>query len=72
MNGYVVVVEQAEDGTFGAWSPDLPGCVATAQGYDGCVELMRGAISGHVEVMREHGETVPEPRAIGALTISAA
>lgn len=72
MNGYVVVIEQADDGTFGAWSPDLLGCIATAQSYDACVDLMREAIAGHLDVMREHGEAIPEPRAIGALTISAA
>ena len=72
MNGYVVVVERDEDGTFGAWSPDLPGCVATAQSYDECVALMREAVAGHLDVMREHGDPIPPPRAIGALTISAA
>jgi predicted RNase H-like HicB family nuclease len=72
VNGYVVVVERAEDGTFGAWSPDLPGVVATAQSYEECVDLMREAVAGHLEVMREHGDPVPEPRAIGALTITAA
>lgn len=72
MSGYVVVIERADDGTFGAWSPDLPGVVATAQSYEECVDLMRDAIAGHIEVMREHGEAIPEPRAIGALTITAA
>ena len=32
MNGYVVVVERAEDGTYGAWSPDLLGYVAPPRG----------------------------------------
>jgi predicted RNase H-like HicB family nuclease len=72
VNWYVVVVECAENGTFGAWSPDLPGVVATAQSYDDCVNLMRDAVAGHLEVMREHGDPIPEPRAIGALTITAA
>ena len=72
MNGYVVVIERAEDGTFGAWSPDLVGCVATAQQYEECIALMREAIGGHLGVMREHGDPIPEPRAIGALTINAA
>lgn len=72
MNGYVVVVERAEDGTYGAWSPDLLGCVATAQSYDSCVALMREAIAGHLEVMREHGDPIPEPRAVGVFTIDAA
>jgi predicted RNase H-like HicB family nuclease len=72
VHGYVVVIERAEDGTFGAWSPDLGGVVATAQTYEECVDLMREAIAGHLEVMREYGDPIPQPRAIGALTISAA
>jgi predicted RNase H-like HicB family nuclease len=72
LNGYVVIIERAEDGTFGAWSPDLLGCVATAQTYENCVELMREAVAAHLDVMREHGDPIPEPRAIGALTIDAA
>ncbi|MPZ64877.1 MAG: type II toxin-antitoxin system HicB family antitoxin [Pseudonocardiaceae bacterium] len=72
MHGYVVVIERAEDGTYGAWSPDLPGCVATAQGYDERVSRMREAIIGHLEVMRDHGDPVPEPSAVGAFTVDAA
>ncbi len=70
--GYVVVVERAEDGTYGAWSLDLPGCVATGQSYDDCVAVMREAMAGHLEVMREHGDPIPKPSAVGALTIDAA
>ena len=72
MIGYVVVVQRDEDGTYGAWSPDLPGCVATAQSYDDCVSVMREAMAGHLEVMREHGDPIPEPSAVGELTIDAA
>lgn len=72
MIGYGVIVEQAEDGTFGAWSPELPGCVATAQSYDECVALMTEAVAGHLALMREYGDPIPPPRAVGALTIAAA
>ena len=57
MSGYVVVIEGDEDGGFSAWSPDLPGCVAAASRYEECVVLMREAIAGHLDVMREHGDT---------------
>lgn len=72
MSGYVVVVEGDEAGGFSAWSPDLPGCVAAAATYDDCVVLMREAIAGHLEVMREHGDPVPAPTASGAFTVAAA
>ncbi|HYZ09906.1 MAG TPA: hypothetical protein VE709_15245 [Pseudonocardiaceae bacterium] len=32
---------------------------------------MRKAMAGHLEVMREHGDPIPEPSAVGALTIDA-
>jgi len=45
--------------------------VAAASTYDECV-LMREAIAGHLDVMREHGEPIPEPSAVGAFTATAA
>jgi predicted RNase H-like HicB family nuclease len=59
-------------GGFSAWSPDLLGCVAVAATYEECVALMRSAIAGHVEVMREHGDLIPVPSAINAFTVVAA
>jgi hypothetical protein len=37
-----------------------------------CVVLMREAIAGHLDVMREHGDTIPAPSAAGAFTVVAA
>ena len=72
MNGYAVIVERADDGGFGAWSPELPGCVATGQSYDECVDNMREAVVFHIDGLREDGLAVPVPSAVGALTITAA
>ena len=72
MNGYAAIVEQADDGGFGAWSPELPGCVSAAQSFDECVSLARDAIAFHLDGLREDGLDVPEPRSVGALTICAA
>jgi predicted RNase H-like HicB family nuclease len=72
VTGYAVVVEQGEDGGFGAWSPDLPGCVAAADTYDECVQLMREAVVLHLEDLRAHGDPVPVPSTVGLLTVEAA
>lgn len=72
MTGFVVIVEGDVDGGFGAWSPDLPGCVAAADTYDECVALIREAIPLHIESLRSHGDPVPEPSAVGVLTVAAA
>lgn len=55
---YVVVVEKSESG-FGAYVPDLPGCVAVGETREETVQLIREAIELHVESLRENGEPVP-------------
>ncbi len=72
MSGYVVIVEGDEAGGCSAWSPDLLGCVAAAAAYEECVALMRAAIVGHLEGMREHGDPIPVPSAVNAFTVVAA
>jgi predicted RNase H-like HicB family nuclease len=57
---YVVIVEQG-DTSFGAYVPDLPGCVAVAETRDEAMELIREAIAMHIESLRENGEPVPHP-----------
>jgi predicted RNase H-like HicB family nuclease len=63
MTGYAVVVEGAE-GSYSAYVPDLPGCVAAAETRDELHALIRQAIGMHVESLRHHGEPVPEPAAV--------
>ena len=67
-----MIVEQAEDGGFGAWSPDLPGCVALGDTVDECLEEMRDAMGLYIEVLQERGEDVPAPRAVEATTLGPA
>lgn len=43
-----------------AYSPDVPGCVATGPTVEECVTEMRSALAFHFEGMREHGEPIPE------------
>ena len=57
---YVVIIEQGPT-SFGAYVPDLPGCVAVAESHDEAMYLIREAIEMHIEGLRESGEPVPEP-----------
>ena len=57
---YVVIVEQGENG-FGAYVPDLPGCVAVGQTKDEALRLIQEAIQLHLESLREEGLTPPAP-----------
>ena len=52
---YVVIVEQG-DTSFGAYVPDLPGCVAVGETREETMKLIREAIELHIESLRENGE----------------
>ncbi|MGH3148344.1 MAG: type II toxin-antitoxin system HicB family antitoxin [Rubrobacter sp.] len=57
---YVVIVEQGENG-FGAYVPDLPGCVAVGEAREEALRLIAEAIELHLEGLREEGLPIPEP-----------
>ena len=63
---YTVVIEKTDNG-YSAYAPDLPGCIAAADSVSDVEELMREAITLHVESLREHGDPVPEPQTSAAL-----
>jgi len=57
---YLVVLEQGPT-SYGAYVPDLPGCIAAGESRDEVLDLIRDAIELHIEGLREQGETVPQP-----------
>jgi predicted RNase H-like HicB family nuclease len=60
MMEYLVIVEEG-DASFGAYVPDLPGCVAVGESRDEAMDLIREAIEMHIESLRENREMVPPP-----------
>ncbi len=63
MKEYAVVFEWAGS-NYSAYVPDLPGCVSTGKTLDDARRNIREAIQGHLSVMREFGETIPEPTTV--------
>ena len=59
---YLIVIEKTSTG-FSAYSPDLPGCVATGRSREETEREMREAISFHLEGLKAEGEPVPQPQA---------
>jgi len=55
---YLVVVESGAD-SFGAYVPDLPGCIAAANSRDEVLTLIREAIQLHIESLKEDGKPIP-------------
>jgi len=63
MRRFLVVIEKA-DGNYSAYSPDLPGCVATGAGRDEVERNMKTAIEMHIRGLIEDGLPVPEPESV--------
>jgi predicted RNase H-like HicB family nuclease len=61
---YAVVIEQGETG-FGAYAPDLPGCIAAANTREEVVRLIQDAIEFHIDGLKENGEPIPAPSSSG-------
>ena len=57
---YAVIIEEGED-SFGAYVPDLPGCVAAGETREEVLKLIEEAIEFHIEGLREDGQPIPEP-----------
>jgi len=73
VSDYVVIYEQGPTSSWGAWMPDLPGCVAAGESRGEVEQLIAEAIGAHIESLREHGESVPEPSSTaGAVQVPAA
>jgi predicted RNase H-like HicB family nuclease len=62
---YMVIVEKG-DSSYGAYVPDLPGCVAVAETKPAVLALIQEAITLHLESMREEGQLIPEPSSSSA------
>lgn len=63
---YLVIVEKGPT-SFGAYVPDLPGCIATGESRDEVLELIREAIEFHIEGLREDGHPIPQPSSFSAV-----
>jgi predicted RNase H-like HicB family nuclease len=57
---YAVIIEEGRN-SFGAYVPDLPGCVAVGESRAEVVQLIQEAIEFHLEGMREDGLPIPNP-----------
>lgn len=61
MSEYVVIYEQAEDGGWGAYIPDVPGVVALGTSQDEVAAGIKEALSAYVEDLAGRGLAMPEP-----------
>jgi predicted RNase H-like HicB family nuclease len=57
---YLVVLEEGTE-SFGAYVPDLPGCIAAGDSRAEVLTLIREAIEFHIEDLRQNGQPIPPP-----------
>ena len=63
---YLVILEQGPS-SFGAYVPDLPGCVAVGDTREEVLTLIQEAIEFHLEGLKEEGLSIPRPASSSAL-----
>lgn len=63
MHRFLIVIEDAGQ-NFSAYSPDLPGCVATGDTREETERNMYEAIQMHIEGLREDGVPIPSSTAV--------
>ena len=61
---YLVVIEKGPT-SFGAYVPDLPGCIAAGESKEEVLTLIREAIELHIESLKEDGQPIPGPSSSG-------
>ena len=57
---YLVVIEKGES-SYGAYVPDLPGCIAVGETRAEASRLIHEAIEFHVAGLLEDGQPIPLP-----------
>jgi len=65
MNRYLIILEATATG-YSAYSPDVPGCIATGRTREEVEREMRDALEFHLEGLRLAGEPIPAPRSQAA------
>ena len=58
---YTVIIEKEPNTDWGAYVPDLPGCVTTGTTVEEVENSIGGAIAFHLDGMREDGLEIPVP-----------
>jgi predicted RNase H-like HicB family nuclease len=62
---YLILIEGGPPSNYSAWSPDLPGCVATGRTIEEAEQEMRAAISMHLEGLAADDSPIPDPSGPG-------
>jgi len=62
MRRFLIIIEKA-NGNYSAYSPDLPGCVATGKTKDQAAQSIHEAIELHIQGLKEDHLPIPKSHA---------
>jgi len=68
---YTVIIEKGET-SYGAYVPDLPGCIAAGETQEEVLHLIKEAIEFHLEDLRADGKALPVPHSFSEVVDVAA
>lgn len=68
MHKFLIIIEKAGS-NYSAYSPDLPGCIATGNTLKQAEKNMHTAIEMHIEGMREDSVSIPRSKAVAEYVI---
>lgn len=57
---YTVILEEGST-SWGAYVPDLPGCIAAGESREEVLDLIREAIEFNLEGLKDEGREIPQP-----------
>lgn len=60
---YAIIIEGVE-GSYSAYVPDLPGCIAVGESIEETRQAMEEAIRFHIDGLREDNLDIPEPASL--------
>ena len=68
MYRFLIVVEKVKE-NYSAYSPDLPGCVATGESKEEAQKNMHEAIEMHVQGLKEDKLPIPESTSVAEYVV---
>lgn len=67
MRYYIGIIHKDDDSDFGISFPDFLGCISAGSTLDEALAMGREALAGHIELMADEGEAIPEPSSLEAV-----
>ncbi len=67
MNSYVALIRKAADSDYSVDFPDVPGCGTAGKDLDEAMAFAREALAGHLQLLAEGGEALPEASSLEAV-----